>query len=167
MTLSAPLIDSKLLPDRALLDTMVVSYALGDKPHRREAPVCKALWSEMLKCNKTILIAAPTVAELMRADRPTRVPNHRLVEVVDFDRRSAEVLGQRLPHRIIDPIAKRLNAPRDYIKYDTMIVACAVAHLAEMVISLDSGVQNIADEASIPWQTPLYYEERTLFSGLP
>jgi predicted nucleic acid-binding protein len=135
--LGGPMIDSRRLPARALLDTMVVSYALGDNPHRREAPICQALWSEMLEREKTILIAAPSVAELMRAEHPRPIPRHRFIEVVDFDRRSAEALGRRLPHRIIDPIAKQLKAPRDSIKYDAMIVACAITHLAEVIISLD------------------------------
>jgi predicted nucleic acid-binding protein len=137
---------------------MVVSYALGDNPHRPEAPICKALWAEMLRGGKSILIAAPTVAELMRAERPTPVPRHRLVEVVDFDRRSAEVLGKRLPHRIIVANARQRNAPRDYIKYDAMIVSCAVTHRAEVIISLDDGMRVMAGQAAMAAQDPSYYE---------
>jgi predicted nucleic acid-binding protein len=162
-----PMIDSMRLPARALLDTMVVSYALGDNPHRGEAPICRALWSEMLRRGKTILIAAPTVAELMRAEHPRPIPRHRLVEVVDFDRRSAEELGRRLPHRIIDPIARKLNAPRDYIKYDAMIVACAITHRAEVIISLDGGMEALAQQATMASKNPSYYEHHTVSPPRP
>jgi predicted nucleic acid-binding protein len=59
-------IDKTTLPDRPLLDTSVLIRALGDRPGDPEAPACQELVEALSDRGASILIAAPSVAEITR-----------------------------------------------------------------------------------------------------
>lgn len=42
----------------------------------------------------------------------------------------------------------------NYIKYDAMIVACALRHNAKMIISSDDGVRALAGKVGLPVKVP-------------
>src|SRR5665213_28471 len=67
--------------------------------------MCEALWNAMLENGRQILIAAPSLAEMIRQEgKDYSIPRRRGVEVVAFDDRAAVELGRRFPERVLrDP----------------------------------------------------------------
>jgi predicted nucleic acid-binding protein len=88
--------DPKLLPDRCLIDTGVLIRALRQQQDANTVD-CAAFVEAMVMAEKTVLIAAPTLAEVLRSKPETTVPATRHVVVVPFDRRTAELLGEKMP----------------------------------------------------------------------
>ncbi|HXJ18931.1 MAG TPA: hypothetical protein VMT03_01760 [Polyangia bacterium] len=66
------------------------------------------------------------------------------MEVVAFDDLAAELLGRALPNTILQATTKGTGLPKDYIKYDALIVSCAARHRATHVISLDGDHTGLA-----------------------
>lgn len=145
-------IDTKLLPYRALLDTGVVIRALRERDDM-EAKLCQDLWDLMASSQREILIAAPSLAEITRGGGkgPPRV---RGIEVVSFDLVCAEVLGARLPQSLLKTAATAADEPVSYYKYDALIIACAIRHRADMIISLDARLIRLASEADMSAKRP-------------
>jgi predicted nucleic acid-binding protein len=129
-------IDVSRLPQRALFDTGVVIRALGERPNDPRSPLCEALWEAMVENGRDILIAAPSIAEMIRQDGKGEIPHRRGVEVVAFDARAAELLGRKFPERVLTLERTNTGLPKHYIKYDAMIVACAVRHRATHFVGL-------------------------------
>ena len=69
-----------------------------------------------------------------------------------------EILGKQFPPHVInsfkDPAKPR---PADYIKYDAMILACAVRHRADALISTDENRRPLAVSVGLPMQVPSDY----------
>jgi hypothetical protein len=77
--------DSKKLPRRALVDSGIVTRAMGDLPSDADTGVCKSFYEAMLTHNREILIAAPTIAEVMRKDAIRSVPRTQVMMKVVMD----------------------------------------------------------------------------------
>jgi predicted nucleic acid-binding protein len=136
-------IDVAKLPQRALFDTGVVIRALGERPEDPGSPACECLWKAMLENSRQILIAAPSLAEMMRQfGNEYAIPRRRGVEVVAFDDRAAIELGRRFPERVLNAERERSNLPKGYIKYDALIVATAIRHRATHLVTLDGAITN-------------------------
>ena len=75
--------------------------------------------------------------------------------VLVFDRRAAEMLGTKFPKSVLisfqDPPVngKPARPPVNYIKYDAMIVACALRHGAKAVVSLDDKQRAMAEHVGL------------------
>ena len=152
-------IDPSTLPQRALFDTGVVIRALGERPDDPRAPTCEALWNAMLESNREILIAAPSLAEMIRqAGKEYTIPRRRGVEVVAFDDRAAVELGRRFPKSVLD-LERAKGLPHHYIKYDALIVACAIRHRASHLVSLDGALTGFAAAANIQIVAPDRFEK--------
>lgn len=158
-------IDPDRLMDRMMFDTGVASRAWrtpsdGNIDDRVKA--CQSLWEACLEKGLTILIAAPSLAELLRG-RPPRVPPRvGLVEVVPFDSPSAEKLGKVFP---IDATRKIAHESGDedsaqarshtVVKADAMILACALQWKASCIVSLDPATMGkLAARASLAFRRP-------------
>jgi predicted nucleic acid-binding protein len=131
------------LPSRLLLDTGVLIRALGHKPSDARSPACRRLLHEIIEQRKTALVAAPTIAELERGlpdpgAYPDELPRVRHVLVVAFDERCANVLATKFANPITAGMAAATGVPHNYIKYDAMIVACAVRWEADHLVTLDN-----------------------------
>jgi predicted nucleic acid-binding protein len=134
--MSSPEIDIKLLPKRALFDTGVVMRALGERPDDEESPSCVALWNAMLENDRQIVIAAPSIYELIRNGSSTRVPRRRGVEVGAFDQLAAEKCAAVLPETELKQQQKG-NLKRDYVRYDALIVGIGVRYEVSCIVSID------------------------------
>ena len=156
-------IDPSTLPQRALFDTGVVIRALGERPDDARSPTCEALWNAMLENGRQILIAAPSLAEMIRQEgKDNSIPRRRGVEVVAFDDRAAIELGRRFPERVLLMERERSQLPKHYIKYDAMIVACAIRHRATHLVSLDGALTGFAQSAGIQIVEPIRFEKPQL-----
>lgn len=156
-------IDPSTLPQRALFDTGVVIRGLGERPGDDRSLTCEALWNAMLENGRQILIAAPSLAEMIRQEgKGYSIPRRRGVEVVAFDDRAAIELGRRFPERVLLLEHQRSALPKNYIKYDAMIVACAIRHRATHVVSLDGALTGFAKAAGIEIVEPNRFEKPQL-----
>lgn len=149
-------VDRRKLPKRALIDTSVLIRALGDKPdnNRERNEQCREFFAGMLQYSRTILIAAPSIAEYIRKDGTKTVPRARGVEIVSLDVIAAEYLGSKFPESILNQPKKALGLTEHYIKYDALIVACAVRHKADCFVALDVNQSRMASKAGIRVMEP-------------
>jgi hypothetical protein len=78
-------------------------------------------------------------------------PGANGIEVVAFDDLAAQILGAQFPVDVLKDVQVSVgSAPSGYIKYDAMIVACAVRHRATCIVSLDKGMQALSSRLSAP-----------------
>jgi len=112
------------LPRQCLVDTGVLIRALRQNSDVY-AKSCRAFWDSMIDAKNQILIAAPTLAEVLRGNPKTKIPSTRSIRVIPFDRKAAELLGHKLPVTVTKTAAKKSGLSHTYFKYDAMIVACA------------------------------------------
>ena len=153
-SLATVAIDFTALPGRALVDSGVVMRAMGDFPEDSRSAACKAFYEAMLLNNREILIAAPTVTEVMRKDGKRQIPRTRLIEIVAFDQPAAELLGKVLQQDVLKEVGAATGLSLTHLKYDAMIVACAARYNAECIGSIDGGFEKLAARFEIP--IPVY-----------
>jgi predicted nucleic acid-binding protein len=120
-----------------MFDTGVLIRALNGQPDHPESPACRGLFEAMGAAGREVLIAAPTLAEYLRFGAPGAVPAVRGVSVAAFDDRAARFLGEHFPEGALHDLAKEHGLPKAYFKYDALIVACAKAHKADCLVTLD------------------------------
>lgn len=151
--------DSRRLPGRALVDTGLVIRALGDLAHDAATPVCKEFYGAMLDGGNEMLIAAPTIAEIMRKDGKRSVPRVRGIEVVAFDDVAARILGGSFPADVLKQLAVTIGGTttQTYLKYDALIVACAVRHNAECIVALDGDIHKLGAIVGIDVRPPTHF----------
>lgn len=154
-------IEPQVLPDTALVDTQVLILALGDRPKDPRSLICKAFLRAMQDNGKQILIAAPTLAEVLRGGSPKKsVPKAKGICVVPFDERAAEILGTKFPKETFRQEKADTGLSLNFIKYDALIVACAIRHDAKCMITLDRGMTNFAKRVELSTAKPEDFETR-------
>jgi predicted nucleic acid-binding protein len=95
---------------------------------------------------------------MLRHAPKTPLPRTRHIETVAFDQASAYTLAERLPLEILKAEQDRSGLPFNYIKYDALIVACAVRHRAEMLITIDERMLSLAKTAGVRAPQPSYFD---------
>lgn len=164
MALKETDIDPKQLPDRILFDTGVFVRAFEQRNDPR-TPDCKKVWDEVQKQKKSILIAAPTLAEILRS-QPAGTPLPRLpgVVVVPFDSDAAILLGGALSMTTLRAVGKEAGTTLTPLKYDSMILACAARHNAAAVATLDPNMSRLAAALDLAAFDPVAFltRQRTL-----
>lgn len=131
------MIDPAKLPQRVMLDTNILYYAF-DKPTGREqeAP-SRELWAALVKHKRTILIAAPTLAEFLR--QGGEIPAVHNIEHIAFDARAAQLVGAALPGPVIAQSQQQAGITKAAMKFDTLIMGCAIRGRADALITYDKG----------------------------
>lgn len=148
-------IDPKLLPASVMMDSSVLLPALG-KVRSTDDAASAPLFDALIEHRRSILIAAPTAAEFYRRAPTTDIPRTEFVVVVPFDGLAAEELGKRFPPEILKKHRKG-GVPLHYIKYDAMIVACAVRHRATVFVSTDKQQRVLASAVGLVVAAPRDY----------
>ena len=137
------------LPERCLVDTGVLIRALRQRSDD-EAPACVAFFDAMVSSSgRRMLVAAPTVAEMLRGN-PQPLPRTRSLLVVPFDSRAAELLGTEMPVDVLRVHRAHDQLPLSYLKYDAMIVACARRWEADCIVALDTDHVTLARHVGMP-----------------
>ncbi|NVJ09929.1 type II toxin-antitoxin system VapC family toxin [Myxococcus sp. AM001] len=154
------MMDPDLLPTSALIDTNVFLRSFGDRPNDKTAPACKEFVDAMLAARRDVLLAAPTVAEILRFRRGTQLPVMDRFIVVPFDDDAARFLGTTFPEDVLVGWAKKTANPLHYYKYDAMIVACAVRWNARCVVALDQGLRDLAAGQGLRVESPDNFRHR-------
>jgi predicted nucleic acid-binding protein len=153
-------IDPALLPSRALLDSSVLFGALGSRDTGSDAEACRKLLDGMIEHGKTVLIAAPSLTELLRGDSPIEPPRTLGIVVVGFDDQAARILAKEFPQTVLVKARDASGATLQYIKYDAMIVASAIRHRAACLVTRDGPMKHLAEQAKLPCFAPDYFFSR-------
>jgi predicted nucleic acid-binding protein len=142
------MVDPTKLPKRALIDTGVAFRAFGGFPKEAKSAACVEFLDAMVKQGHEILIAAPTITEIIRgAGKP--IPRILGIEVVAFDDLAAVVIGSRLPQGDLAQLSEP-NISLTHLKYDALILGCAVRHKGDCVVALDNGLHKLAKKINFP-----------------
>jgi predicted nucleic acid-binding protein len=149
--------DLRRLPRRALIDTGILTRSMGDMPPDTETPVCREFYDAMLENGREILIAAPTVAEVIRANGKRSIPRTPQIEVLAFDQVAAEILGRQMPITVLKEFRANSGANLTHLKYDAMIVACAVRYGAECIVAIDDDFEALAPHVGLETHHPREY----------
>jgi predicted nucleic acid-binding protein len=153
-------IDQALLPSRPLLDSSVLFGALAARDTGPDAQACRKLLDAIMEAGKTILIAAPSIAELLRGSTPVEPPKTMGIIVVGFDDQAARLLAEDFPQEILIKARDATGTPLQYIKYDAMIVACAKRHRADCLVTRDAVMVRLAEQAKVRAYPPQHFYSR-------
>lgn len=149
-------IDPDKLPESVLIDSSVLLPALG-RTRKTDDPQSRPLFDALIEHKRRILIAAPSAAEFYRCSSNGEIPRTPFVEIAAFDALAAELLGKKFPKDILVQFKGRTGAPMNYIKYDAMIVACAVRHRAAAFVSTDDQQRRMASAVGLIVKAPSDY----------
>ncbi len=149
------MVDTDRLPQRVLADStiFVSAYLRRDEFTEDSAAFLEAMEQQ----DRTVLIAAPTIAELLRGEPSMPPPRRKAFEMVAFDDVAAMILGKDFPTHVLVAKKDSLQRAYNYIKYDAMIVACAKRGRADCIVSTDSGVSALAAAIGLPCYGPRYF----------
>lgn len=150
----AKTIDPDNLPPRILLETGVLIRAIGGFQDKHTAH-CIEVADRIVQQSRTILAAAPSLAELLRVDYSRRFPKVSGLEVIAFDRAAAELVGRHYPATEIKALAAALGIRQGLVKVDAMVVACAVRHRADAIVALDDDIKKIAKKFGADCHAPI------------
>lgn len=162
------MIDIALLPTKAMVDTNVfMRGVLGDRPEEPSSVLCVEFCNAMLDKKLRIFVAAPTLAEVIR-HQGKRVPRTQGIVVVPFDDRAAELLGMTLSMGKLHVSKAASGASLTYLKYDSMIMACALRSGVPVFVTMDSDHHPLAKDTSIRVEHPSAFRapQRTIFDLL-
>jgi len=150
-------IDPTKLPFRALLDSSVlISAFFGNRPEDVDSD---ELFRTMVNQRRDVLIASVSLAEILRKQAVSPLPTVRHVRTVSFDARCAEVCARYFPPKVLkEDAAKLAGFEAAYWKYDTLIVATAIAYGAECLVTRDAGQTKLAARAGLKAVTPSFFQ---------
>jgi predicted nucleic acid-binding protein len=146
------MIDISRLPLRPLVDSTILIAAWSN---RRDADhqTCVDFLESMELADREMLVATPTIAELLRGSA-IELPRRKSFVPVAFDQRAADILGRELPKSILQKVKEETGARYQYIKYDAMIAACARRYNATCIVSSDPHLPRLARPLSLTCVTP-------------
>lgn len=132
-----PTIEADRLPRTAAIDTGVfLRGVLGERAGEPDAAICRAFCNAMIDAGRTLFVPTPSLAEICR-HTGARPPRRRGIVLVPFDGPAAEALGLQMPQAKLHEASAATGWSRTYLKFDSMIVACAVRSGADMFVALD------------------------------
>lgn len=140
--------DREKLPRRALLDTSACIYTFRGRRKDPRTRDHKDFFDAMLESGRDLLIAAPSIAEFQRKYE-TPIPRALGVEVVAFDHEAANTLARDFPPFVFQEVQRETAAPATCVKYDALIVACAVRHNADCIITTDNWMVRVAGKVGL------------------
>lgn len=152
--------DPKLIPGQIALDTGIVLRAMGHEDDKTN--LCAEFVRELVNCRVEIQVAAPVIAEVIRGDvkrTPQSMPG---IVVTAFDDIAAIKCGQLFPVATLN--SKVGNKPPAVLKYDAMIIACAVRWGAKHLVSFDAELRKKATSAGVAGKEPSDYLAEDLFN---
>ncbi|MDO9022929.1 MAG: type II toxin-antitoxin system VapC family toxin [Deltaproteobacteria bacterium] len=142
-------IDPALLPASVLLDSNVALRGFGAYPDDKRSPICVAFVEACIRNQKLLLIAAPTLAEILRGGNTRAIPRVDSVEIVEFGPIEARLLGEDFPQETLSRLADQEGVSLTYYKYDALIVACAKANKVNCFVSYDRKAKTLAATVGI------------------
>lgn len=136
------------LPFVAMIDTSVFLCRIGARPDEVEAPACIDFCTRMTKANRTVLVAAPTIAEVTRFQGKP-LPRVQGIVVVAFDTIAATQLGTKMPISELKDFRACSDRGLPHIKYDALIVGCALRVPSCVFVGMDKGQLALAKHVGL------------------
>lgn len=147
------MMDPRKLPRRSLIDTGVLTRAIGDLPPDPFTADCRDFWKAMLTADRELLIAAPSLAEVIRLDGKRSIPRAPQIEVIAFDQAAAELLGRSFPISVLKQ-HNHAGTTLTHLKYDALIVASAARYNADSVVALDPDIFKLVEYVGLTAHRP-------------
>jgi predicted nucleic acid-binding protein len=145
-------------PRRPLVDSSVLIAAWTERRIEPSREDCISFLEGVENSDGVLLIAAPTISELLKGTPPLELPRRKSVVPVPFDRAAARILGREMPPEVLKKAREKSKAPLAYFKYDALIAACAKAFAADCIVSLDeTHMPELAKHVGLPFRTPAMY----------
>jgi hypothetical protein len=136
-----------------MFDTTALIPALGARMRCAEDHASRELYQAMLaEHGCTVYISAPSIAELRRRGPLRIIPKTERVVVVPLDQKAAGLLGSKFPPHVLTEFTVA-GSRKHYIKYDAMIVACAVRWKVETIISANDDIWKLAAHVGLKHST--------------
>lgn len=143
---------AQALPLVAAIDTNVfLRFLLEVEDTKSE--MCIRFCNAMLSASNTLVVAAPTLAEIGRTSGKP-VPHTPGIEAIAFDQAAADVLAQRIPFSKLIELRDETGLPLHYWKYDSLILACAVRAKADCLVTTDTGLRKLATKIQFAARAP-------------
>lgn len=154
----SPVIVTRHYPRRPLVDSSVLIAAWTERRVEPAREDCIAFLDGVEASDGVILVAAPTIAELLKGQQALDLPRRRSIVPVPFDRRAAQILGKEFPAHVLQTLRDEAGRPSGaHFKYDALIVACAKSANADCIISLDEHLPRLAQHLGLRCRTPSEY----------
>lgn len=120
------------LPRKVMVDTGVFIRWLGNQQDHK-ALACSELVETLLAADSRIYLAAPALAEVLRWGSRSPIPRRRELIIAAFDELAARILGEHFPLSELEAAkADSASASLRTLKFDSMIVACAIRHKVDV-----------------------------------
>lgn len=144
------------LPLRALIDTGVFIRRLGDQAECKHAPACIEFCNRMTARNRRLFVAAPTITEVTRFQSPVAPPAMHGIITVPFDDVAAIALGKLMPMDEIRRCRSEYykDCRQNHIKYDALIVGCALRVPNVVFVGIDEKQLKLAREVKLSAYMP-------------
>ena len=156
--MTRPRFDTKRIPARVALDTTFVLRALGFADD--DTGLCSELLRELVSCRVELQLPAPVMTELLRGDI-ARLPHVRSgLLVTAFDELASIRCAELFPKAVL----ANGDKPGAALKFDAMIIACAVRWGAQHIVSLDEKLRDKATAAGVAGKLPADYLANDLFN---
>jgi predicted nucleic acid-binding protein len=143
-----------LVPARVALDTTFLLRALSLADD--ESGLCELLLRELVALKVQIQVPAPVIAEIVRGDVRRSPHTTSGLLVTAFDEKAAVKCGELFPASSLKGAA---------LKFDAMIIACAVRWDAKHIISLDQTLRINATQRGVLGKQPADYLVSDLFTA--
>lgn len=125
-------------PRRPLVDSNVLIAAWTQRRVEPDRDVCAEFLQGAENDDCLILVATPSISELLKGTPPLELPRKKSLVPVPFDRRAAYILGKDFPASTLQALREEAGSPPShYIKYDALIVACAKSANADCIVTLN------------------------------
>lgn len=158
-------IDPTRVPDRIAIDANVLIRALeADDPKRSDdplAPRCAAIFQLAERGLTRIILPTPCVAEWWVTRSGENPPSGEGLEHAPFHTKAAREFANNIGVQGITDVRKQFNLPKGYVKFDAMVLACAWAAKAKVLVTSDDAdyskllaLRSVPENRRIPVLTP-------------
>ncbi len=141
------------LPFFAMIDTSVFLCRVGDKSCDAEAPACIDFCNRMVKGGRRLYVSAPTITEVTRF-KGIAVPKVQGITVIAFDTIAATELGMKMPIEALKKWRDEMGREFGHIKYDALIVGCALRVPGCAFVGMDKGQRALASRVGLSAHHP-------------
>jgi predicted nucleic acid-binding protein len=151
-------VDPAKLPKRVLIDTSALISALTGLPTSPAAEFLNA----MVTHSRDVIVASPSLAELLRRGAVSPLPRVRTIQVGAVDEETATILGRDFPPDALKQVRDANGLVLHYYKYDAMILAVGVRYHVDCVVTEDDRQANMAVLAKLTVRKPDYFQASQL-----
>jgi predicted nucleic acid-binding protein len=161
------MIDKTLIPKTVALDTCVLIHGLGTRPNDPRASVCKELLQALSSAKTLIVLPVISLAEYLHGASTDADPVPGVFSGI-IDSQVARILAKDFPPRVLIDTVLGITLPRSYVKYDSLIAACAKRYKVDCLITYDTTLTSLAKEVGLRVETPDAFKsvQGDMFEGL-